>query len=253
MPDLTVLKFEPHGPAETGMQEWEAMPKDELLSEVPLQRGHEYLNMSVDGAAGATLTAGVWDCTPFESTMAPYSVDEFMHILEGSVSIIDPEGNVETFSAGENFVIPKGYICSWKQTEYLRKFYVIFEDSSTRAEDLASSAPIRLDLSATLPSVPEQDPELFIGDAPIMHQLNVFSDLTTRFAVGLWDCNAMHRIPGLINRSELMHILEGEGSITNGDGEVFDFAAGDTFMVPVGMGYQWKSDDYVKKVYCSFT
>ncbi|NKB62658.1 MAG: DUF861 domain-containing protein [Gammaproteobacteria bacterium] len=253
MPDLTVLKFEPHGPSDTGMAEWESMPRDELVSEVPLQRGHEYLNIPVDDAGSGTLTAGVWNCTPFETKLAPYGVNEFMHILEGSVSIVDQDGNSEIFSAGENFVIPKGCVCSWKQTEYLRKFYVIFDDTTTKAEDLDPVSPIRVDLSLALPEVPQQDSSLFIGGVPTMHQLGVFSDLTARFGVGLWDCTAMQRIPAPINRSELMYILEGSGSIINGDGKVFEFSAGDAFMVPVGMGYQWKSEGFVKKVYCSLT
>ena len=62
----------------------------------------------------------------------------------------------------------------------------------------------------------------------------------------------MQRKPATLARSELMHILEGSGSITNGDGVVFDFKAGDTFLVPIGMGYQWRNDEYVKKIFCSF-
>ena len=50
-----------------------------------------------------------------------------------------------------------------------------------------------------------------------------------------------------------MHILQGSGSITNGDGVVFEFKAGDTFLVPVGMGYKWSSGEYVKKLFCSYT
>jgi uncharacterized cupin superfamily protein len=63
----------------------------------------------------------------------------------------------------------------------------------------------------------------------------------------------MKRVAGRIERSEMMHILEGSGSITNADGVVFEFSAGDTFMVPAGMGYQWQNDEYVKKIFCSYT
>ena len=70
---------------------------------------------------------------------------------------------------------------------------------------------------------------------------------------GVWDCSPMKRIPATIERSELMHILEGSGSITNADGVVFEFKAGDTFLVPIGMGYQWQNHEYVKKLFCSYT
>ena len=51
----------------------------------------------------------------------------------------------------------------------------------------------------------------------------------------------MQRKPTTIERSELMHLLEGSGSITNVDGVVFEFSAGDTFLVPIGIGRQWQN------------
>ncbi len=63
----------------------------------------------------------------------------------------------------------------------------------------------------------------------------------------------MQRVPATLARSKLMIILEGSGSITNADGVVFNFKAGDTLLVPVGMGYQWLNTEYVKKVFCSYT
>ena len=50
-----------------------------------------------------------------------------------------------------------------------------------------------------------------------------------------------------------MHILEDSGTITNADGVVFEFSAGDTFLVPIGMGYQWHNTEHVKKFFCAFT
>ena len=78
-------------------------------------------------------------------------------------------------------------------------------------------------------------------------------DPSGRFLAGIWDSTPMTRAPSTIARSELMHILEGSGSITNADGVVFEFGAGDTFLVPIGMGYQWHCNEYVKKLFCSYT
>jgi len=66
----------------------------------------------------------------------------------------------------------------------------------------------------------------------------MYSDPEGKFDVGLWDSSPMKRVTSTINRSELMHILQGSGSINNADGVVFNFKAGDTFLVPVSMGKQ---------------
>ena len=252
MSDSTVIPFRPNGPLETPMVEWETMPAEELISDAPIQKGHEYINLPIKDNLGGRLTAGVWECTPFETVMAPYSVHEFMHVLEGSVCIVDQFGQSQTFRQGDSFVIPKGTICSWKQTEYIRKFYVIFEDNfditTLASNDLAA---IRIDTKGDLPELANQDPEQFIGSVPTMHQRNDYTGSASRFIAGVWDSTAMTRVPGVIGRSELMHILEGSGSIINGDGVSFSFSAGDTFLVPMGMGYQWHSDEYVKKVFCT--
>lgn len=143
MTDQTVIRFEPHGPADTGMPEWETIPQDILISNSPVQSGHEYFNRA-DGTS-----AGVWDCTAVEYKFAPYDVNEFMLVLEGSIDIIDKQGHVETFSAGDAFILPKGTPCTWRQTGYVRKYYVIFDTPHIETQSTAIDLkPIRVDLSA---------------------------------------------------------------------------------------------------------
>jgi uncharacterized cupin superfamily protein len=198
------------------------------------------------------LSAGVWDCTPFEEVRGPYSVDEFMILLEGSLDIENEDGSTQTFRAGEAFVIPKGAVLQWRQSEYLRKFWVIHDnpDSPPAAAGLTA---LRADPRAALPPVTGLEQAAFIGAIPEMGLQNLYQDPTGKFVAGVWDCTPMRRVPGTLERSELMHIIEGSGSITNADGVVFEFSAGDTFLVPVGMGYQWRSDCYVRKLFCSYT
>ena len=86
-----------------------------------------------------------------------------------------------------------------------------------------------------------------------MGLLSLYRDPTGKFEAGIWACSPMRRVPATLARSELMHILEGSGSITNADGVVFEFGPGDTLLAPVGMGYQWQNDTPVKKLFCSYT
>ena len=60
-------------------------------------------------------------------------------------------------------------------------------------------------------------------------------------------------MPATIARSEFAHLLDGEAEIVNGDGDVFAVKAGDSFLAPVGMGYQWRHAGTVRKLFCSFT
>ena len=67
MDDPRIVSFEPNGPADTGLIEWEQIDASELEAGNPVQRGHIYHQ---DEASG--YMAGVWDCTPMTSIFAPY-------------------------------------------------------------------------------------------------------------------------------------------------------------------------------------
>lgn len=249
MPDQTVIKYSPQGHPETGLQTWDPIPNEIIATGDPVQRGHQYFATEED-----RVNSGVWDCTAFTQTCFPYDVDEFMIVLGGSIEIEDKSGNTQTFRAGESFILPKYTDCAWKQSELALKFYFIHDSpSSSTPENAKDLAAIRIDTSAELPRVTDLDASQFISDVPDMGLDILYSDPTGKFISGVWDCSPMKRNPATLARSELMHILEGSGSITNADGVVFNFKAGDTFLVPIGMGYQWQNDEYVKKSFCSYT
>lgn len=246
MTDKTVIMFHPQG-SNGALETWEPIPESSIASGTPVQAGCEYLNLDQGG-----LTAGVWDCTEWESVKSNYDVDEFMIVLEGSIIVEHENGNIQTFSAGDCFIIPKGVPCIWRQVEYVKKYYFIF-DTGAEIKPMSSLDAIKVVVPEMLPSIDSGDSAQYIGSAPQMGLESVYKDSSGQFQVGIWECNAMTRQPGIINRSEIMHILEGSGSITNGDGVVFKFKAGDTFLVPLGMGYQWHNDEPVKKIFCALT
>jgi len=43
------------------------------------------------------------------------------------VKLTDADGNVETYRAGDSFLIPSGFSGSWETIEPVRKFFVIYE------------------------------------------------------------------------------------------------------------------------------
>lgn len=48
-----------------------------------------------------------------------------MTVKSGSVTLTDPGGRSETYTAGDTFFVAKGTKCTWENTETLKKFYMI--------------------------------------------------------------------------------------------------------------------------------
>lgn len=246
-----ITRFEPMGPAGKGLEEWDPIDPKDLLAGEPVQRGHVYYEDADTG-----LTAGVWDCTPMTGKMEPYAVNEYMHVLEGSVTMVHEDGHEETIRAGESFVVPKGTVCSWKQTEYMRKFFVIFDDPS----GIVASDPVKLRVIRPHAAGPAEglaeseiaDSSIFLSGVPTQHEHTYFEDPTGQMIVGLWESTPFERAVAPFNRCELMVLLDGGMTLTDGDGVGHDFRAGDAVFVPEGAPCGWRSTEDVRKFYCIF-
>jgi len=243
----TIVRFAPKGP--TGkLERLDDFPASILESDQPTQHGHSYLNDSGHG-----FVAGVWDCTPFTTRLLPYSCNEFVLILEGSVTIVEPYGRETTIHSGESFVIPQGLNCQWKQTGYLRKYYVIFEEASGRQfVDHAALRVVRPDPKGSLEKSSPPPAELLLSPAPVQHAHEWFADATGQWAIGVWDTTAYRRKLMPSPHHELMHILEGSVHLTDEAGKTHSFATGDTFLIPRGTVCDWQCSEYLRKIYCTF-
>ena len=248
MSEPRIMRMEPNGPADVGMTEWDAIPPEALTTGTPVQRGFVYLDDAKNG-----LTSGVWDCTPMTEKPGAYGVNEFMVVLEGAVTIVDEGGSEETIRTGEAFIMPKGMPSTWKQTEYIRKFYVIFDDASGLApEDPPALKVLRPRPGDSLAEIKVDTSVGFVGDVPVQHAHSYFTDMTGQMTVGLWQSTPFERAPGPFPRHELMHLLEGSVTLTDGEGVEHHFSAGDTLFVPMGAVCGWKSSETVRKFYCIF-
>jgi uncharacterized cupin superfamily protein len=83
------------------------------------------LNDTFFATADQGILTGVWECAPCREEIDSYPVHEMMTVISGEVRLTDPDGQSETFRAGDTFFIPKGTPCVWEITEKLRKFYMI--------------------------------------------------------------------------------------------------------------------------------
>jgi uncharacterized protein len=69
--------------------------------------------------------SGFWSAQPGKSEIA-YDIDELCVLIEGVVRLTDATGHVETYHAGDTFLIPNGFKGVWETVEPVRKFYAVF-------------------------------------------------------------------------------------------------------------------------------
>ncbi len=67
---------------------------------------------------------GFWEATP-GTYHVTYAADEFIHLFEGKVTLSEEGGATTTYSAGDGFQIPKGFIGLWRTEERIRKIFTI--------------------------------------------------------------------------------------------------------------------------------
>lgn len=93
----------------------------------PISGNTSYLTLQSFSAQGGALSSGVWEATAgaFRSHCAGYV--EFCHIVEGSCRVVDTDGSVHHFGAGDSFVLPEGFAGHWEVDERVKKVFFIAE------------------------------------------------------------------------------------------------------------------------------
>lgn len=228
-----------------GLADWGDVPAADLISGAPKQRGRHYFD-----APDIGLSAGVWDCRAFEGKMAPYSVDEFMILLEGSVTVTEENGRVTHVKAGESLLIPRGLDCAWRQDGHVRKIFVIYDNPAAPVPAKpAAEHVIKLDLKAALAPCGGPDPALLNGPEPRCSENVAYTDASGQLTIGLWSATPYDRKATPFGRYELMHFLEGQVDLHDGASSGQAFQAGETIFVPKGLPLGWKSTTDVKKIF----
>lgn len=197
---------------------------------------------------------GVWACSPMTGRMGPWSTNEVMVLIEGTVAIDHADGSTLHVTAGDAFFIPKGTVCSWRQAGDLKKFFAIHDD----ATGIAAAQPEglrarRIDFAASLASTEGPPATLLLSSAPTCCDATAFTDLTGQLTAGIWSATPYTRKAVASPRHELMHIIEGAVTLSDDAGREETFSAGETCFVPKGAVVGWKSVSPVRKMFCSFT
>lgn len=231
------------------LEDWGPMPSEDLIAGTGQQYGHLWLD---DAASG--LMVGVWACSPMTGRMGPWSTNEVMILLEGRVTIDHADGSQLQATAGDAFFIPKGTVCSWRQAGDLKKFFVIHSDASgLAAADAGALKALKIDPKAALAPAEGPDPAALLGPAPTCQEAVAFTDLTQQLTAGVWAAAPYRRKAVASPRHELMHVIEGTMTLSDGEGRAETFNGGDTCFVPKGATVGWSSETEVRKLFCCFT
>lgn len=69
---------------------------------------------------------GVWQGEKGDLQINDYPVHEFCHLHLGSVTLIDADGSQQSFTAGDSFVVPKGFCGLWRTHSTTRKTFTCY-------------------------------------------------------------------------------------------------------------------------------
>jgi len=246
--DLRVIRLELEGPGGVGLEKMDLDSAD-FQSELPEQYVHVYYE---DEAIG--LSVGVWTTTTMQEAFGPYPGDEFMWVREGQVAMVDADGNETAVKAGESFCICNAIPISWKQVGFLRKFYMTYANPNSETPEIKSAdGGVKVldadELVAGMTLMETTEPLVIAGEKPLQHDNVLFTNDAGNMYVGMWDSTAFDSEMLPFPWHEMVQLLEGEVNITEADGTVHLFQAGDAFFIPKGTVCHWQSSGYVKKFY----
>jgi hypothetical protein len=222
----SIIRFSPSGPLGVGLR------GDEK------SREHVYYTSAQD----QDVQAGVWEAEPYTSGPHQTKYSEFMLLLEGSVTLVGKDGREETFRKGDALLVPRGAEFTWKQTEKVKKYWVIFD----RSEEVAQAAPAVVRLSPDGPVG-----KGLSGEGRTQYH-TYYQTPDEKQSVGVWETKPHESAEFRMTKyAELMVFLKGNVSLLEKNGSEQKFQAGDVALVPRGIEYKWKSDT-VRKYWVIF-
>ena len=75
-------------------------------------------------SADKLVSSGLWSCTAGRFRWV-FTWDEFVHVLEGEVSITEEGGKTYTLKAGDFAHFPMGLQTQWHVPKFVRKFFTL--------------------------------------------------------------------------------------------------------------------------------
>lgn len=241
-----IIEFDYNEPRSEGFVPWIDQKNIDLEKNAFFKRGFYYTRADHHG-----MFAGFCEVRAFDGAIDYFAVDKFMIVVEGEIEITDAKGRVTTLKPRDTAAIPRGLSCRWKQSEGTRFFFMLYSGPSGEIADRENLAVVVPDLKDKLDPISGPAPELILSSPlPTVGRKVIYTDSTGQFTVGLWESTAYTRKLAAFKDYEIMHFIEGQVEITNAIGESHLYRPEETFIVNRGVSNAWKTEGYVRKVYC---
>jgi uncharacterized cupin superfamily protein len=173
---------------------------------------------------------------------------ELMFILEGGVTLAEPNGPKVTLRKGDAVIVPRGVPYYWRLPEgqWVKKVDVIFDQVKGASAPMPSYAHI-IKMDANGPS------GVGLDEVEGVAAGHTYYESPQGGSAGVWKTGPYLGGSAFAPKaySEVMIFLRGEGELVQKDGSNVAFHAGDVVFVPKGASYQWKSKD-VQKFWVTF-
>jgi len=184
----------------------------------------------------------------------PYTYDEYVLVLEGSVVLTSTEGVRQEYQTGDQFLVPQGWTGTWEMPSRFRELIIVETDQWEASDSLlaalfasppkaGSSAPAVLPLlantlqQAELDSLPPWPEGVVITGTnahgqKVLHEGQLVSVLYGAEA-------ALLEVGAPFPYDEYVFVVEGEVILTSKGGSPKTFGVGDSFLVPKGWMGTW--------------
>lgn len=180
-----------------------------------------------------------------EGQVASLPTDEFILVLAGRLEIESSHGTL-VLGPDDAGVIPIATSFRWRASDDL--LALVYAAPTDRPGN--TTAPLMIDKTAPLGLSNPPALENLIGEVPTCRGFSDYVSANGEFACGTWDSTPYHRRQIPYRQVELMLLLDGEVTFSDGSGSV-SFSTGDVCMFIRGDGCAWLSTQYVKKVFAT--
>ena len=204
----------------------------------PFSDAREVAYAGPDGvSAGVVSGGGAW-----RSEAYPFT--EMLVVHKGRVSL-RVNGEALEASPGESVVVAQGVACQIDAVDgSLWAFCAV-------SGPAPSTQPALTWIDKRVALAPSAAPEasILIGPAPQCRSHNAYEAPNSSLRIGVWDSTPYARGGRPHKVHELMHLIEGQVTLTGADGDALIVKTGDTVFVPQGASCAWESTVYVRKYY----
>ena len=245
--ETEILSLNPASLREMALESLPPWPDDMLLSGTN-EHGQKILHEG-------EFVIALYEAMPATIDVAiPYTYDEYVLVLEGSVVLTSTEGVRQEYQTGDQFLVPQGWTGTWEMPSRFRELIIVETDQWEASESLlaalfasppkaGSSAPAVLPLlantlqQAELDSLPPWPEGVVITGAnahgqKVLHEGQLVSVLYGAEA-------ALLEVGAPFPYDEYVFVVEGEVILTSKGGSPKTFGVGDSFLVPKGWMGTW--------------